>query len=133
MEYHVELHALSGRREPPRKLHLTLLVRPGSDEEYVVCMELGAIGSDRHTQEWAHRTMSEAKAQVQEILSAQMQTGFRVVTSSPGHPLREWLASEVVVDEAPEQRVEEEPIRARRRPAPEPAKKAIRAEQLSLF
>ena len=56
MEWHVELHAFSGRREPPRKLHLTLLVRPGAAAEYVVRMELGAIGASRHTQEWTHRT-----------------------------------------------------------------------------
>ncbi len=77
--------------------------------------------------------MSEAKAQVQEILSAQMRTGFRVVTLSRGHPLREWLASEAVVDGAPERRVEEEPIRSRGRSAPKAKKKAVEAEQLSLF
>ncbi len=126
MEYHIELHTLSLGREPPSRLHMTLIVRPSSDKPYVLRMERGLLGQERHTREWRHRSMADAVHHMREIVTTQRHAGFRVVTMSQNHPLRSWLDSEQVGDG----RAEAGPSRKRRekeRPA------AAKAEQLSLF
>jgi hypothetical protein len=43
--------------------------------------------------------MADAVEQMREVVSAQLDNGFRVVTASRDHPIREWLDSEQVRDE----------------------------------
>ena len=119
MDYHIELHAFSGERLPPRKSHLTLWVRPGAAEEYMVRLEIGALGANRRTTEWGLRTMREAVDRMREIVTAQRRNGFRVVLMSRDHPLREWLDSEQVAEDAEEERGK--------------SRKPVKPEQLSLF
>ena len=119
MDYHIELRAFSDGQEPPLKSQLTLWVRPGAAEEYMVRLEIGALGANRRTTEWGLQTMTEAVARMREIITAQRQNGFEVVMMSRDHPLREWLDSEQVPDDAEEERGN--------------SKKPVRPEQLSLF
>ena len=78
--------------------------------------------------------MTAATAHMREIVQALLHSGFSVITMSQNHPLREWLASEVVVDDPhtrpqPVQLEFPQPQSGKRG---EPAK-AFTAEQLSLF
>jgi len=119
MDYHIELRAFSGGREPPLKSHLTLWVRPGAAEEYMVRLEIGALGASRRTTEWGLQTMAEAADRMRKIITAQRNNGFQVVMASRDHPLREWLDSEQVPEDAETERGK--------------SRKPAKPEQLSLF
>ena len=57
------------------------------------------MGESCQPREWSHHTMADAVDQMREIVTAQLENGFRVVTVSRDHPIREWLDSEQVRDD----------------------------------
>jgi hypothetical protein len=120
MEYHLQLLALAGRRGVSRRSRLTLTVRPGEGNQYVVRVEIGVLGGGGQTKESSYRTMSEAVDYLRHVVTAQLENGFKLVTVDRRHPLREWLDSEQVrdtVSESPRQKPKQEQ----------------KAEQLTLF